>query len=270
MSEKTLAFSVDLSAYERCMNPIGEDWDDAYLLLVNPGHRMAEDQELNSYVLGRLVKISDSVDYHYRCSESLMMNETAMKALSAMFIEAAANGYKGLDVASAYRSYARQNDIFNTNCQKTYHWICEDVCCAADWIGKDSKCPICGKISINNTLPITKAEKESQVATYSCAPGISEHQTGLAVDIIDTTLPSPFDQLILEYGETKSGKWLAENCWKFGYILRFPSGKEATTGIIYEPWHFRYVGRAHAERIFELELCLEEYVVYLSSIGGYN
>lgn len=69
--------------------------------------------------------------------------------------------------------------------------------------------------------------------TYSARPGHSEHQTGLAADLnlVDTS-----------FENTKAGKWLAQNCYKYGFILRYPKGKEAITGYIYEPWHFRFIG----------------------------
>lgn len=68
---------------------------------------------------------------------------------------------------------------------------------------------------------------------YSARPGHSEHQTGLAADL---------NQISDSFGETKAGKWLAANCWKYGFILRYPKGKEAITGYMYESWHFRYIG----------------------------
>lgn len=265
-------FKADLSEYEQYMDPTGERWDDAYLMLVNAEHKLAPDQEKSYPVLGGLTAFKNSEDYEYTyyTYSTLRMNENAMKALSAMFIEAEANGLKGLDVTSAYRDYERQSDIFSDNCAKTYHWLCIDEGCLTDWIGKDAKCPLCGKKSTDKSLPITQEEKEANVATYSCAPGTSDHQTGLAVDVVDTTLPSRFNNLIQEYGETESGKWLAENCWKFGFVLRFPPDKEAQTGIIYEPWHFRFVGRTHAEKMHELNMCLEEYTVYLETTGYFD
>jgi D-alanyl-D-alanine carboxypeptidase len=62
-----------------------------------------------------------------------------------------------------------------------------------------------------------------------------------------------------EFGNTPEGAWLAANAHYFGFILRYPADKTEITGIIYEPWHFRYIGRRHATRMFELGLCLEEY-----------
>ena len=81
-------------------------------------------------------------------------------------------------------------------------------------------------------------------------PGTSEHQLGLALDII-----AEYDS-----DSTATWKWLKENCWRYGFILRYPADKEAVTGYSYEPWHFRYVGVPTAQEITEQGLCLEEYL----------
>ncbi len=77
--------------------------------------------------------------------------------------------------------------------------------------------------------------------TYSARPGHSEHQTGLAMDI------GAIDR---NYGNQPGGIWLATNAWKYGFILRYPNGKAGETGYIYEPWHFRYVGKELAEAVY--------------------
>ena len=65
--------------------------------------------------------------------------------------------------------------------------------------------------------------------------------------------------------ETAEQQWLMKNCWRYGFILRYPTDKTEETGIIYEPWHYRYVGREAAEEITRQEICLEEYLGYESS-----
>ncbi len=87
-------------------------------------------------------------------------------------------------------------------------------------------------------------------------PGASEHQIGLALDIVSTT----YSSLDTDFGETKAGIWLKEHCDEYGFILRYPLGKEYITGIQYEPWHFRYVGKQAAEIIMENDLTLEEFI----------
>jgi zinc D-Ala-D-Ala carboxypeptidase len=87
-------------------------------------------------------------------------------------------------------------------------------------------------------------------------PGQSEHQSGLAIDI--SSKSNDF-QVNIKFGETKEGKWLAENAYKFGFILRYPEDKVDITKYQYEPWHFRYVGLEAAKVIHENDWTLEEY-----------
>lgn len=96
-------------------------------------------------------------------------------------------------------------------------------------------------------------EKATQVVAV---PGNSEHQSGLAMDI---SAKSANLSLTESFGETNEGKWLAANAHKYGFILRYPKGKETITGYQYEPWHFRYVGVDAAQTIFEKNITLEEY-----------
>lgn len=86
-------------------------------------------------------------------------------------------------------------------------------------------------------------------------PGCSEHEVGLALDITSDTF-IPLEQ---EFADTEEGKWLEEHSYEYGFILRYPSDKEYITGIVYEPWHFRYVGREAARVMKEKGLCLEEF-----------
>ena len=93
----------------------------------------------------------------------------------------------------------------------------------------------------------------AEADTYSARPGFSEHQTGLAVDINST------DD---SFAYTKEAKWLAENSYKYGFILRYPKGKEYLTGYQYEPWHYRYVGEEVSKDIYEKDITFEEYYAY--------
>jgi D-alanyl-D-alanine carboxypeptidase len=91
-------------------------------------------------------------------------------------------------------------------------------------------------------------------------PGHSEHECGLAADIIDAGSAGWSDPLIDEQEDMPAQKWLMEHCQDYGFILRYPKDKEEITGIIYEPWHYRYVGKKYAKEIMEKGLCLEEYI----------
>ena len=93
---------------------------------------------------------------------------------------------------------------------------------------------------------------------YSARPGHSEHQTGLAFDIGEKSREDLW--LTAEFGETPAGKWLADNAYKYGFILRYPEGKEDVTGFMYEAWHFRYLGVEKATEVKQTGLTLEEYL----------
>ena len=93
---------------------------------------------------------------------------------------------------------------------------------------------------------------------YSARPGYSEHQTGLAFDIGENGRQDLW--LTEQFGETPAGQWLMNNAHLYGFILRYPQGKEHITGFMYESWHYRYVGLEHATAIFNKKTTLEEYL----------
>ena len=107
-------------------------------------------------------------------------------------------------------------------------------------------------------------EAKRLAATVIAIPGTSEHHSGLAVDIVDTR-----SWTLDEIQETLPGQqWLMQNSWKYGWILRYPNGKSDATGIIYEPWHYRYVGKELAAELHDLDMCLEEYLLMLTDTVG--
>ncbi|WP_051536532.1 D-alanyl-D-alanine carboxypeptidase family protein [Ruminococcus flavefaciens] len=92
---------------------------------------------------------------------------------------------------------------------------------------------------------------KAKADTYSARPGHSEHQTGLAMDINNASD---------SFNNTKEAKWIAENCYKYGFILRYPQGKQDITGYKYESWHVRYLGKALAKEVHDSGLTLEEFL----------
>ena len=92
---------------------------------------------------------------------------------------------------------------------------------------------------------------------YVAPPGASEHQLGLAMDVGQQNKVS----LNVSFGETKGGIWMRENCWRFGFILRYGEEWESVTGYKYEPWHFRYVGKELAKEIHEANMPLETWLL---------
>lgn len=136
-----------------------------------------------------------------------------------------------LIVCSAYRTIDKQEDLFNQ------------------------------EIAIWKSKGLTEEQAYNKAKTSVLPPGTSEHNLGLAVDICSyehQTLDEDFEN-------TPEGKWLRENCTDYGFILRYPKDKQDITNIIYEPWHFRYVGKEYAKEIEKLGICLEEYITYLEN-----
>ena len=107
---------------------------------------------------------------------------------------------------------------------------------------------------------LDRVKTQEKADQFVARPGASEHQLALAMDVgqksDDVNLTSSF-------GRTKGGKWVAENCWRFGFILRYQEGWEDVTGYEYEPWHVRYVGLENARLIHEADMPLETYLLML-------
>lgn len=147
-------------------------------------------------------------------------------AAKQMIADAAAENVRIITV-SAYRDYEYQQELFNN---KIYNLQKEEG------------------------YSVDKARVEA--ATVVAAPGTSEHQLGLALDLVDAT------HVVLDESQenTAAYQWLKEHCQEYGFIVRYPNGKTDITGIIYEPWHFRYVGEEAAKIIMEQNITLEEYI----------
>lgn len=148
--------------------------------------------------------------------EKRHMRKEAAQALEELFAAAERDGIE-LRAVSGYRSYKRQEAIYNNN---------------------------------------VKTKGEAYASRVSAVPGMSEHQTGLSIDV---SSPSVGNALEESLGSTKEGKWLAEHGPEYGFVIRYPDGKESITGYVYEPWHIRYLGKELAQDVAKLGLTLEEY-----------
>lgn len=107
----------------------------------------------------------------------------------------------------------------------------------------------------------SEADARKLAGTVVAVPGTSEHELGLAFDLVDDS----YRNLDEAQENTPVQKWLMENSWKYGFILRYPSSKSEATGIIYEPWHYRYLGKDLAKEVYDSGLCLEEYLDSLTT-----
>lgn len=153
------------------------------------------------------------------------IDKRAYPDLQAMMDDARAEGLSPL-ICSSYRTDIKQETLFKNQIKK---YIAK---------GYDK-------------------DKAKQIAsTWVAVPGTSEHQTGLALDIVATS----YQVLDENQANTAEQKWLMENSYKYGFILRYPVDKSEITGISYEPWHYRYVGKEVAEEIYSQDICFEEYL----------
>lgn len=156
---------------------------------------------------------------------SMRCDERIIEPLTKMFAAARKDGIN-LVVRSPYRDMARQEYLFER------------------------------KVKNFQKMDMSYLDAYKKASVTVTVPGASEHQIGLAVDITSDTYP----MLEVGFSETEAGKWLAEHSCEYGFILRYPLGKEEITGIQFEPWHFRYVGVDAAKVITSQNITLEEFV----------
>jgi D-alanyl-D-alanine carboxypeptidase len=160
--------------------------------------------------------------------ENRPFDARAADALEAMLADAEAAGCK-LYLVSAYRSVERQTALF---ARKTNYFLQEG-------------------------FPQDEAEK--QAAQWVARPGTSEHNLGLAVDLVSADWYQTHNDLTADFDQTSAFAWLQAHCAEYGFVLRYPKGKETITGVTYEPWHYRYVGQQAAQELTAQGLTLEEY-----------
>ena len=161
-----------------------------------------------------------------KLENGLQFDARAIDQLNAMLSDARAQGLSPV-VCSAYRTIEYQEKLFDNQINKQM---------SRGWGRRQA------------------VEEASKVVSY---PGTSEHNLGLAADIVSES----YQILDEKQADTSEMQWLLEHCSEYGFILRYPEGKTDVTGVIYEPWHFRYVGKQAAKEITENGLCLEEYLM---------
>lgn len=213
------------------------------LLLATPAQAQTADtlQMLvnKTYMLDRAYIPENLVDLdeYMAAGSRVQLQREAAEAMGRMVRAAAEAGITDIYGQSGYRSYSTQSGLYS---DKTAYYRSQGY-------GAE--------------------EAAARAATVVAPPGSSEHQSGLALDV--TTSANSYS-LTGSFADTTAGQWLAENCWQYGFILRYPAEKTAITGYIYEPWHFRYVGLPHAEYMRFNGLCLEEYLDLLRLSGGFD
>ena len=158
--------------------------------------------------------------------DGMKVDEKAYDSLTAM-LQACQDAGLHPKICSAYRTMAKQTYLYNN------------------------------KIARLQNAGYSKKAAQAEAGRWVARPGTSEHQLGLAVDIVSQS----YQALTKKQERTAEQKWLMEHCWEYGFILRYPNEKSEITGIGYEPWHYRYVGRDVALDIRDSGLCMEEYLL---------
>lgn len=165
--------------------------------------------------------ISENINVKTKACHGKEINVEAAESLDSMITEAKKQGIV-LWISSGYRNMSLQTKLFNRRIERE-----------------------------KSKAMISDEEAAKRAAKVVAKPGTSEHNTGLAVD---------FNGVEDDFYKTKEYKWLMDNAHKYGFIERYQKKWKEYTGVIYEPWHFRYVGKEHATKIKESGLCLEKYV----------
>lgn len=225
----TLLLALSVVSFVGCDEEKEED--NMYLVLVNKQNTVGAD-----FVPADLVDI----DTAYTTGGKLIQLErTALDAAIKMLDAMKDDGITNVTITSAYRTYEYQKKLFDGYCAKE-----------------------------SEAHPTWSEDRvKEEVLTYSAAPGTSEHQTGLCMDLFTTEMEglynygsetkNPYDK---GFAETKAFEWLCEHAYEYGFILRFPENKTGITGYSYESWHYRYVGIEDAAEIHEKGITLEEYL----------
>lgn len=190
------------------------------LILVNPDHMLEEVLDDNLVELENIPLSKDKGRY---------FDKRAAPDLYKMFEAAKAEGIN-LYSRSTFRTFKLQKTYYDSHVNKY------------------------------KKQGMTEEEAQKKTEEYTARPGASEHHTGLAIDITTSEWEKAGRGLSITFEETDAGKWLKENSYKYGFILRYTKEKETLTKVKYEPWHFRYVGVEHAEKIYKQGICLEEYL----------
>lgn len=204
--------------------------NESSIVLLNVKNPVKTKQKLNDWRLV-LVNFENALPEDFsielaNIDKTRQFDARAINELNQLLADAKKSKVGDLWVQSAYRSVERQEEIFNTK--------------------------------VNEYIKLGKTTEEAEELTkkYINESNTSEHNLGLAVD---------FNYINNDFEKSEAFAWLNENASQYGFILRYRQDKEEITKVAYEPWHWRYVGVEHAQKINELDMCLEEYVEFLEN-----
>ncbi|HEX2939071.1 MAG TPA: M15 family metallopeptidase [Ruminiclostridium sp.] len=190
------------------------------LMLVNKDNKLPEDYSPSFTEVPSKYYSSSDKDNRF--------DSRAASYLEKMMDSARKAGYS-LNIISGYRTYAYQQSNFDRH------------------------------VKALTAKGESLSQAQADAALSVAPPGTSEHQTGLAADIITSDWYNKNSELTADFDKTAAFKWLYSNCAEYGFILRYPKDKQSITKYEYEPWHYRFVGVTDAKKIMSSGLCLEEY-----------
>lgn len=195
------------------------------IITANSTQQTSSDEDILMLVNYKNTVSKDYIPKLKTLSNGMQIDSRVYDDLNDMLNDAKAAGYNPV-ISSAYRSYSYQQKLYDRKIEQ--------------YIG----------------YGYSRKEAEKRAGEWVAKPGTSEHQTGLAVDLTSKENQNLDDSQL----NSKCQQWYMANCWKYGFILRYPSDKKDITKINSEPWHYRYVGKKAAKEIFEKGVCLEEYL----------
>lgn len=224
---------IDAGAQDQNIAEPQEDEMDSY---VQPSPTVSEEPysdkpevDITSWEL-KLVNAQNPLDASFSPELSDLGNgqgfDSRAEAYLELFLAAARNEELSAYIISSYRSYQSQDTLFKNK--------------VAQYLSSEG----------------SQEAAEKKAKTIVAYPGTSEHQLGLACDITDKY----YQYMNESIADTELSKWMKEHCAEYGFILRYPEDKQDLTGVMYEPWHFRYVGIKAATYMMKNNLCLEEFV----------
>ncbi len=207
----------------------GKSASQGELILISSKRPLAKDYSVED-ILVSFTKESTEKEFVLKDSKASFLPPAA-NALNSMIKAAKGNKIGDYVVNSSYRSYADQERIFE------------------------------GRVADQMEKGLSRAEAEKEVLKGAAKPGFSEHHTGYAVDI-----SAIVDGKQVDFEGTDQQVWMGANCYDYGFVWRYPPYKTDVTGVMNEPWHFRYVGLPHSIIMRDKGFVLEEYLEYLSEM----
>lgn len=250
----TYEFTADLSDYERYMSP-DVMTRDSYLVLVNKTDRLTY-----RYMPAALTTVPLSRD----TEDPVTLCLYAAKSLEALLTEAASAGFSSIRAASGYVSYDDAAALFDSCLTAERNYSRQNYAATGKRFSDRAYSVLGGTYLSENYIQkgnytLSLADARRVVSSYLDEPGTDEHQTGLAVDLADTSPAAG------NFADSAFYTWLCENAHKFGFVIRYSADKTDVTGHDAEPWHLRYVGRYHAAKMYKSGACLEEHLAAIDN-----